>query len=29
MKMNLKQMEAVLALPGIKRFEHFVKVIAN
>lgn len=22
-------MEAVLALPGIKRFEHFIKVIAN
>ncbi|RZN07562.1 DUF2750 domain-containing protein [Bradyrhizobium genosp. SA-3] len=24
-----KQMAAVLALPGIKRFEHFVKVVAD
>jgi len=29
MKVNPKQMEAVLALPGIKRFEHFIKIIAN
>lgn len=29
MKVNPKQMEAVLALPGIKRFEHFIKVIAD
>lgn len=29
MKINPKQMEAVLALPGIKRFEHFIKVIAD
>lgn len=27
--MNPKQMEAVLALPGVKRFEHFIKVIAD
>ncbi len=29
MKVNPKQMEAVLALSGIKRFEHFIKVIAD
>lgn len=29
MKINPKQMEAVLALPGIKRFEYFIKVIAD
>lgn len=29
MKVNSKQMEAVLALPGVKRFEHFIKVIAD
>lgn len=29
MKVNPRQMEAVLALPGIKRFEHFIKVIAD
>lgn len=29
MKVNPKQVEAVLALPGIKRFEHFIKVIAD
>jgi hypothetical protein len=29
MKVNSKQMEAVLALPGIKRFEHFIKVVAD
>lgn len=29
MQVNPKQMEAVLALPGIKRFEHFIKVIAD
>lgn len=29
MKVNPKQMDAVLALPGIKRFEHFIKVIAD
>ena len=29
MHVNPKQMEAVLALPGIKRFEHFIKVIAD
>jgi len=25
MKVNPKQMEAVLALPGVKRFEHFIE----
>jgi hypothetical protein len=29
MKVNPRQMEAVLALPGVKRFEHFIKVIAD
>lgn len=29
MKINSKQLEAVLALPGQKRFEHFVKVAAD
>lgn len=29
MKASPSQMEAVLALPGVKRFEHFVKVIAD
>lgn len=29
MQVNPKQMGAVLALPGIKRFEHFIKVIAD
>ena len=29
MKVSPKQLEAVLALPGIKRFEHFIKVIAD
>jgi hypothetical protein len=29
MKVNQKQMEAVFALPGPKRFEHFIKVIAD
>jgi hypothetical protein len=28
-KVSPKKMEAVLALPGIKRFEHFIKVIAD
>ncbi|MGK9204392.1 DUF2750 domain-containing protein [Sinorhizobium meliloti] len=29
MKVSPRQMEAVLALPGVKRFEHFIKVIAD
>lgn len=29
MNINSKQIEAVLALPGIKRFEHFIKVVAD
>ena len=29
MKVNPKQMEAVLALTGIARFEHFIKVVAD
>ncbi|MDW9479013.1 DUF2750 domain-containing protein [Sinorhizobium meliloti] len=29
MKVSPRQMEAVLALPGVKRFEHFVKVVAD
>lgn len=29
MKVSPKQMDAVLALPGIKRFEHFTKIIAD
>jgi hypothetical protein len=29
MNLNPKQIEAVLALPGEKRFEHFIKVIAD
>lgn len=29
MKISQKQLEAVLALPGDKRFEHFVKVVAD
>ncbi|MCX5580477.1 DUF2750 domain-containing protein [Kaistia terrae] len=29
MKVNAKQMEAVLALPGPRRFEHFVKVVGD
>lgn len=29
MRVNAKQMEAVLALPGPRRFEHFVKVVAD
>ena len=29
MKINPKQFEAVLALPGNKRFEHFVKVVVD
>jgi len=29
MKMSPRQMEAILALPGEKRFEHFIKVIAD
>lgn len=29
MKVNPKQIESMLALPGIKRFEHFVKVVAD
>lgn len=29
MKVNPKQMEAVLALPSSKRFEHFIRVIAD
>lgn len=29
MQVNPKQMETVLALPGIQRFEHFIKVIAD
>lgn len=29
MRVNAKQMQAVLALPGIKRFEHFIKVVAD
>jgi hypothetical protein len=28
-KVSHKQMEAMLALPGAKRFEHFIKVIAE
>ena len=29
MKVNPKQMEAMLALPGVKRFKHFIKVVAD
>jgi hypothetical protein len=29
MEVNPKQMEAVLALPGPKRFQHFIKVVAD
>jgi hypothetical protein len=29
MTISQKQMDAVLALPGIDRFEHFIKVIAD
>ncbi|MCB1880506.1 MAG: DUF2750 domain-containing protein [Gammaproteobacteria bacterium] len=29
MKINRKQIEAVTALPGQKRYEHFVKVVAD
>lgn len=29
MKISPKQMETVLALPGSKRYEHFIKVIAD
>ena len=29
MKINPKQFEAILALPGNKRFEHFVKVVVD
>ena len=29
MKVSQTQMEAVLALPGVKRFRHFIKVIAD
>lgn len=29
MKVSPKQMESVLALPGIERFDHFIKVIAD
>jgi len=29
MDVNPKQLEAVLALPGARRFEHFVKVVAD
>ncbi|MES2972538.1 MAG: DUF2750 domain-containing protein [Pseudomonadota bacterium] len=29
MNLNPKQMEAILALPGIERFKHFVKVVAD
>ncbi|MCF1444411.1 DUF2750 domain-containing protein [Ralstonia nicotianae] len=29
MKVNPKEMEAVLALSGIKRFQHFIKVVAD
>ena len=29
MAVNPKQMAAVLALPGSKRFEHFIKVVAD
>lgn len=29
MKVNAKQIEAVLALPGSQRFDHFVKVVAD
>ena len=29
MKINQKQIEAVTALPGQKRYEHFVKVVAD
>jgi hypothetical protein len=29
MRVNQKQIEAVLALPGAERFEHFIKVIAD
>ena len=29
MKVSPKQMEAVFALPGPRRFEHFVKTIAD
>ena len=29
MKVTPKQMEAVLALSGVKRFEHFIKVIVD
>lgn len=29
MKVNPKQMEAVLSLPGGRRYEHFIKVVAD
>ena len=29
MKVNQKQMEAVFALPGPERFEHFIKAVAD
>ncbi|WP_247422758.1 DUF2750 domain-containing protein [Ralstonia pseudosolanacearum] len=29
MKVNPKEMEAVLALSGVKRFQHFIKVVAD
>lgn len=29
MKINQKRLESVLALPGPKRYEHFVKVVAD
>jgi len=29
LKVTPEQMQAVMALPGVKRFEHFIKVIAD
>jgi hypothetical protein len=29
MKINQKQIESVIALPGPKRYEHFIKVVAD
>lgn len=29
MKINQKQIESVIALPGAKRYEHFIKVVAD
>jgi hypothetical protein len=29
MKVTPKQMEAVLALPSVARFKHFIKIVAH